>query len=251
MDSLKIFILLGVIFLIQTAASQAIFIKPYVGYSTVKMREVNEDADFKMDRFRQEVGKPIPYPENFNGNYAWGFDAAYKLEENYFITAGSYFFREKNHLTESDVNTTEPFTFRFDREIQLFQLSIGIQYFFNYNSWKRVNTFIGSGIGLGVGWSKSDFKYSDDNLNTPDYDNSADFSNMALTAYFSAGTTIQLLPMLMLQAEIGARFANLQELSGQLRTLEKTNNDYTTLVKYDFSGFYITVGTAFILPLQF
>ena len=61
---------------------------------------------------------------------------------------------------------------------------------------------------------------------------------------------------LFLSGEAGIRFANLQQMDGQLRVDEDVDNvvrktienNYVTDAAYDFTGFYFTVGTGFMLP---
>ncbi|MEJ2636644.1 MAG: hypothetical protein P8184_15290 [Calditrichia bacterium] len=240
------------IFYFCSSQAQMLSVKPYFGYATVKMGEVNDDAKTRIKSLAEQTQQALLPPDPLNGDYAWGFQVEYHLEENYFLNVNSYYFREKT-ATDNFNLFDQPIEFDVNRRIEYFEISIGINYYFDYNSWRRVNTYFGAGGGLGLGWSKSNFKYNDSKNFV---NNSGDVSSNALTAYGCLGVRIRLFPFMFLTTEIGAHFANLGQMTGQYRVdqrvnseyLNYTNKDYTTAAAFNYSGYYITVGTGFVIP---
>lgn len=245
----KLVFIFSILLFSEISYGQTLAIKPYFGYATVNMTEVNEDLDFRIRDFRQLVNEPLPAPDHFNGNYAWGVQIEYRLEEDYFLNVSTYYFREKNGADYFGSISSGPIDFHFDREIELFDVGIGLKYFFNYSSWKRINTYIGSGVGVGLGWSKSNFRYTDQKPETDDFDNTGDFSSNQLTANITAGGIYRVFPALYLSVEVGIRFANMQQMDGPLTTLQDGRNEITTDAAFDFTGFFVTLGTGIVIPI--
>lgn len=226
--------------------AQQTVIRPYVGYATVHMGEVNDDMRVKASTLSRETGHNLPAPDPFKGNYAWGVQAEYRIGDDYFANVTTYFFREKTAADYSAAKDLIPVEFRYSREIQYWEFTIGLHYYFSYSSWRRLNTYIGAGVGVGLGWSHSDFYYDESSLLI---DNHGDFSSNAMTAYFCLGGTVRLTGPLSLSGEAGYRVANLREMSGTLRTREADYSDFITQAKYDFSGFYAVLGLGYAISL--
>ncbi len=237
--------------------AEAFNIKPFFGYSTVRMNDVNDDINFRVNELRKIVQTNIPAPDPFKGNYAWGVQIEYPLQEKYFVTLTTFYFSEKTSAETLPGAPATTYDYHYSRKIELFDVSIGLNYYFNYSSWKRLNTYFGAGAGLGSGWSSSDFQYDDTSNNH--INNTGDFSSNALTAYFCLGGTARLFRYLFLSAEAGVRFANLRQMDGKLKvdqtfsgssgsSQKYTNNDFTTEALYDYTGFYFLVGTGIVIP---
>ncbi len=233
--------------------AQNFTIKPYFGYTTVRMADANNDTKVRIENLRRITGQPLSFPDAFKGDYTWGAQIEYHMEENYFFNLNTSYFREKNTANNTTTVSASPFTYHTDRQIELFEISVGLHYYINYSSWKRVNTYLGGGFGLGLGWFQSNLKFNDKDNRV---NNSADFSSNALTAHICGGATVRLSTWLFLSGEAGIRFANLQQMDGQLRVDEDVDNvvrktienNYVTDAVYDFTGFYFTLGTGFMLP---
>ena len=246
------------ILLIQTppVCSQSFKVKPYLAYSGVRMDDVNRDIANRIGQLRNLVDQPLPNPEKFNGNYGWGIQGQYHLGENYFLHLDTYFYKEKikseyyQQLQPNSVN------FLFERQIQYFEASFGLKYYLDYNTWKRLNFYLGGGVGIGFGWTDANTKYND-TINT--INNSGQYSSTALVTYFLAGAEIRLSPYFSFFPEAGYRLANLRQMNGRVSiyqdfpgypdsSLEATNVDDTLEQIYDFSGFFISIGIGFIIP---
>ena len=248
---MKTLISVCVLFLIVTGEimAQTVSVQPYFGYSTVRMSEANNDMVVRVNQLRRFSQQFIPSPDPLNGNYTWGVGVTYRFEDDYFATVKTLYFSEKTGKDYRRTAVDYPLDFHFDRDIRFFDFTIGLQYFFNYSSWKRINYYLGAGAGLGLGWSRSNFTYQDNNPAINNIDSRGDFSGSAMTAHFALGLTLRVLPPVFLSAEGGYRFANLRQLEGQLKLSGVLYPNYVTESSYDFSGFYITIGTGFILPI--
>ena len=234
--------------------AQSFSIKPYVGYATVQMSEVNSGSQARIENLREVTGVTVPYPDPFEGNYAWGIQIGYHLEDNYFLTFGTYFYTENHDLQYRDDSQGYQVIFDNFRNIKLYEISFGMKYFFRYSSWKRFNFYVAGGIGFALGWSETTFRYSDE---TNLVDNKGDFSSNALTGQLMAGLSIRFSPIISLEPEIGYRAANLSQMEGTLRfsrdfpnlldRQEGTDHQYQTEENYNFSGFFVNLGLQFLL----
>ncbi|GAB4371278.1 MAG: hypothetical protein Kow0042_13940 [Calditrichia bacterium] len=248
MSRLKGIIIFALLLGIYHATAQSVFIQPYFGYGTVRMTEPNDDMRLRFKQLSQINQIVLPAPDPLNGNYAWGVKLIYRMEDDYFLNLNTYYIQERTGIDFQTSAGLYPLSYHFDREIKFFDVSIGIQYFFNYSSWKTVNYYFGFAVGVGVGWSNSDFIYQDENPRVDDIDSKGDFSGNAMTANFNLGVLIRLHPNVFLSGEGGYRFANLRELTGQFKTKTESFSDYTTQSQYDYSGFYVALGTVLRLP---
>lgn len=236
--------------------SQSISIKPHFGYTTVHMSEVNQDMNSRVIELRDITGQPVSIPDPFRGDFAWGIQIQYDLGDTYFLNLNTYYFKEETSVNES-LAGTNPSQFNFRRRLDYFDISFGVKYFFNQSSWKRVTSYLGGGVGLGIGWAESNFDYAD-NINS--VDNQSDFSSSALTAYFCAGLNFRISTQFSIVPEVGYRVANLGQMEGTLKIdqnfpnfpngeLELTDNNYLTEASYDFSGFFLSLGLNIFIPL--
>ncbi len=219
------------------------------------MGEVNTDNRTRIDNLKFNAEQNLPYPDPFEGNYAWGFSIGYHLEDNYFLTAGTYYFKEISNLNYQDISAGYPVLFINERMIEYFEINFGMKYLFNYSSWKRFHFYLAGSGGFALGWSESVFKYTDD-INT--VDNKGDFSSNALTGLFSAGISLRLASFISIEPEVGYRVANLSQLEGTLKVsqnfpnipngqIEGTDNNYRTESNYNYSGFIANIGINFLI----
>ncbi len=249
--------IMSVFFLLNVSIlnARSITLKPYFGYATVRMDDMNSDLKLRVNELAKLVQNNLPIPADFNGNYAWGAQIQYRLQDNNFIHLNTFYFKEKNSAEDLQRLGGGDYEYLFSRQIELFEIGFGLHYFFNYSSWKRVNTYLGAGAGLGFGWSESDVFYQDQQNNL--VDNRGEFSSNALTAHIAAGANIRIFPAFFISGEVGYRFANLQNLTGTFKanqrlpngTINNTDDDFSTTAAYDFSGFYITIGIGIKIPL--
>lgn len=230
--------------------AQSFSIKPYVGYATVQMKEVNSGIQSRVESLIGLTGVTVPQPDPFKGNIAWGVQFGYHLEDNYFLTFGTYFYSEDRTLHYRDESLGYQVIFDNMRNIKLFEASFGMKYLFSYSSWKRFNFYVGGGIGFAIGWSETFFWYSDE---TNFVNNKGDFSSIALSGHILGGISIRLSPSISVEPEIGYRAANLAQMEGELRFSqnfpnfpggqeEGVDNQFITEENYNFSGFFVNIG---------
>jgi len=240
----------------QMGQCQSFKVKPYLAYSQVGMDDVNRDITNRVAQLRNLVGQPLPIPNGLNGNYGWGIQAQYHLGENYFLNLNTYFFKEETESEYFQEGLPNSVNFLFKQQIEYIEASAGLKYYLGYNTWKRVNFYLGGGIGVGFGWADALTKYTD---GTNKVDNSGQYSSTALIANFMGGAEIRITPYLSLFPEAGYRLANLQQMNGRISIdqdfpgiqngrLEASDSNYTPEEIYDFSGFFVSIGIGFILP---
>ena len=219
------------------------------------MSDVNNDNQLRINQLSNITGNSLPKLEKFRGNYSWGIQGQYQLEQNYFLVIHSNYYRESIKV-ENDKQGEIPFSFQNQHRIEYFEICLGINYFFDYSSWKIITTYFGAGVGFGSGWTEVYLEYND-GLNR--VNNKGDFSSDSFVGYICAGFQIKFTSILSLVPEIGFRYANLGKMNGKLyisqnfsnlpnANLELSDNNYTTEDVYDFSGFYGTIGLKILLP---
>jgi len=237
--------------------AQSFSIKPHMSYTTVQMNDVNSRNQARVEYLKEITGETVPQPDPFEGNFAWGIQIGYHLENNYFLTFATYYFTENHKLYYQDESQGYPVIFDNLQSIKLFDISFGIKYFFRYSSWKRFNFYIAGVVGFAIGWSEITFRYFDE-INS--VNNKGDFSSNALTGQLMTGLSIRFSPAISLEPEIGYRAANLSQMDGKRiisqnfpnmpdGQLERIDNQYQTEAIYDFSGFFANIGLQFMFNL--
>lgn len=253
---MKKVLLICIIFLLSLNTESRAFsfsVKPYLGYATLEMTEVDENNRYGINSLSYLVSQPLPLPEPFGGNLMGGIQIDYHLENQYFIYIGSYYYRETSEVDYIDPLNNPGLRFSNTREIEFFEFSLGLKYYLRYSSWRRINVYLGGGAGFAFGGAHSDFLYQD-GVNS--VDNQGDFNASSLTAHFCAGIRFTLSPFFSIVPEAGYRLANLQQMDGVLEVhqnfpgepngqIDARDDNYRTEANYDFSGFYINLGLSF------
>jgi outer membrane receptor for ferrienterochelin and colicin len=235
--------------------AQSFSVKPYVGYAQVKLTQVNQDNVLRTTQLSQTAQTSLPYPENFNGNYTIGIQFQYNVEQNNFITFNVHYYRESILSVSTNSDLDAGMIYRFEQTIKYFDFTLGFKYFFNYTSWKSVMFYFSVAGGYCFGNSKPDLSYSD-GMNS--VQNKGNFSKASLCANVSLGLSIKISRFVELVPEAGYRFENLDQLEGTIQIyqkfhetpeadLEYTSNDYITREKYNFSGFFVSMGLNIVL----
>jgi hypothetical protein len=230
--------------------SQSFSIEPVIGYTRVSMDAVNADIRYKVNKLSAQTGNTIMLPDPLEGNLFWGIQANYHMENNYFLNVGTSYYREVSDLTQGNAANMNTFYFHTRRENQLLKFNFGIRYYFNYNSWNRVNFYLGGGTGYALGWSDYRFEYGD---GTNSINNTGNFSSGAITAYLSTGISLRFMPRFSLNPEVGYHYANLGQMTGRYQIsqifpkdpaaqLEGIYTDFITEEEYNFSGFFASIG---------
>ncbi len=237
--------------LFTSLSAQTFYLKPFFGYKTVKMSEVNHEIKNAIRALQQETGNLLPFPKDFNGDFVWGIQGVYHWNDNYFLQVSTFYYQETISTSTNELTIIPDYYFGFKRKIELFEVNLGIQYFFNYNQWRRTNFYLSTGFGYAFGWTNSDFQYSEPgNVQEKGLHNQGDFSSDALTAHLGAGLTVRLSSIILLTGEVGLHIANLGQMDGQIKSSDGRNVPYTTNSRYDFSGFFAVAGLEIVIPLH-
>lgn len=141
----KFFLICTVLLFSLTSESGAFSfsIKPYLGYARLEMTEVDENNRYGINTLSYLVSHPLPLPESFGGNWMGGIQIDYHLENQYFLYVGSYYYREKSEVDYIDPVNNPGMQFSNKRDIELFEFSLGLQYYLGYSSWRRINVYLG------------------------------------------------------------------------------------------------------------
>jgi len=75
-------------------SAQFFSLKPNLGYTSVQMSDVNNDNQLRINQLSNITGNSLPKLEKFRGNYSWGIQGQYQLEQNYFLVIHSNYYRE-------------------------------------------------------------------------------------------------------------------------------------------------------------
>ncbi|GAB4335818.1 MAG: hypothetical protein Kow0037_16290 [Calditrichia bacterium] len=228
---------------------QTVYLRPFWGQHRLSMDEPNEDMRYRINTLAFLNKVSLPVPQDLDKAAIYGLEALLKFDSDYFISVGTAYFKDETKLNYHSPSPANAIEYYFFRDIRYFELTTGIKYFPHYSSWRPINVYFGFQVGLGVGWSRSDFQYRDDNPDIDEIDSRGDFSTNGLIGVGNIGFNFRLTGWLMLNGEAGYRFANLGQLEGQLKTINATINNYTTSSSYDFSGFYAAIGLYFLIPV--
>ncbi len=249
-DMKKLFAVLFSILMVNCLAAQMLVIKPYFGYATVKMNQVNDAMINSVKSMTRITGNPLPLPEKFKGNSVWGVQLQYHLNDNYFAHFTTCYYSEKTSAGVEMLQVTSPYLFSFKREIRYLSFNFGINYYFHYSSWRRLNPYFNAAAGITLGWTDSNFKYLNpqNSASGNNLDNHADLTASTLTANAGLGLSVKITQRFSLNLEGGYQFANLGQMKGKYTTLTGTDSNFTTDEDYNFSGIYIIGGVGFVLP---
>lgn len=228
---------------------QTLYLKPFWGQNRLSMDEPNEDMRYRINTLAAWNNVNLPVPQDLDRASLYGVEALVKFDNDYFLSVGTAYFKDKTDITYLSPANAPYIEYYFYRDIRYFELTTGFKYFPHYSSWRAVNIYFGFQVGVGVGWSRSDFRYHDDNPEIDEIDSEGDFSTNGLIGVGNIGFNFRLVGWMMLNGEAGYRFANLGQLEGQLKTIDNTINNYTTSSTYDFSGLYATIGIYFLIPI--
>ncbi len=247
MQFFKKSIALSALFIFSAAAfSQGVTIKPFISHPFVRLGEVNDNIAGDIRTFRESSGAAIPSPGEFNGERTFGAQAEYHLNEDYFFNISVSFYNETVE-THFDGLQPAPIVLDYQREVRSYDFMLNLDYYFNYNNWKRFNKYLGVGVGLILvnADSKTFYKVKDELL----IDSDGEFTKTGLSALLSAGMTYRLASLLSLWGEGGYQVSNVGQLDGKVTTIDNpTRTDFTTNSAFDLSGFFIRGGLGITLP---
>ena len=219
-------------------------IKPYYGHLLPRMSDVNNRIENQIEGWRELLGEPVPAPGKIDGHRLLGAQVGYHFGENYFLTLNVSHYEEK---VQSEF-TPAPDRFYFERQVEFYDVTANLQYYFDYDSASRLNKYLGIGVGILFAKARSNTQstfISNPKNGTlfPPSDTRGDFSGNSLLAAVSAGLDVRLFNPFSLWAEAGYQFANIGHLEGTVNTFDgRAITGFTTNTSFDFSGFYFRAG---------
>lgn len=230
---------------VSSGDAQSVVLRPFGGYTTVFMKNVNDLIKEQIFSFREITGEPIPFPEKINGNYEYGAEIHYHLNEGYFLTLGGSFYSEEVRTQFSPEGES---AFDFRRKVSLLNFSLGIQNYLAYSTWKRVNAFLFFDVSLAFANSNSLTKVA--NLaGYPETNTQGEFSANALNVQGGLGVDLRISSELALWAKAGFRYANMGQMEGEIVLLDGTKELQTTRSSFDYSGFFARAGVGINLGI--
>ncbi|RMI00526.1 MAG: hypothetical protein D6681_11255 [Calditrichaeota bacterium] len=237
-------ILLGIFLGISPIMGQ-IRLKPHAGLLFPGMGDVNAKIENDIISFRQITGEPIPSPGTIGRNKFFGVQVEYQIEEDYFASLNVGYYSD---AAEVDYSATAGLRFHYLREVQLFDFMLNLHYYFNYSTWKRVNTYLGMGVGLSVANARSEtFSNFGDEL--AQVDSRGDFAGNSLSALLGAGVDVRLSQAFSLWGELGLQYGNMGQLDGSVTTKDHPEKrDTVSQSSFDFTGIYVRAGLGVLLP---
>ncbi|MCB0261103.1 MAG: hypothetical protein KDH97_16470 [Calditrichaeota bacterium] len=221
---------------------QNVILKPYYGYYIPRMADVNAKIDQDMDNARIFLQAPVPDAGKFDGEPIFGGQFEYHAGEDYFFNVNFFLYQEQ--VTTSYQG--DGWIFNYEREVEMFDFVLNMHYYFNYNSWRRLNKYIGLGVGLLVLNANSlTFSTNSDYLS----DSKGEFNSNTLTGVLSAGLNYRLSNYLQLWGEGGVQFGNFGQIDGKVSSLENPEKrDFISDSSFDMTGFFLRGGLGIGLP---
>lgn len=240
------FLALMIMLLFTAAGHGQVMIKPYYGYLSPSMTDANNVLRASVALAGNLLEETIPLSEEFDGNHWYGVQLEYHLQEDLFASINAGYFRETIDQTNISQSANPAWRYRFKREVKLYDLIINLQYYINYNSWRRFNKYLGLGIGYMVLNANSLVQSDSPNLLL---DSKGESTGYSLTGSLTAGFNYRLGKILKFWTEGGLQYGNFGQLDGTVRTLDnpQPRNDITE-TKFDLTGFFIRGGLGFGLP---
>ncbi len=252
-ENYRLLIVILSLLLIAPLTAQKVNIIPYYGYLLPRMTDVNDKIESDINGrngFQRLIGQNLPFPGEFNGEGVIGAQIEYHLNENYFASINVSYYQESVGSEFATGSTGKADRFLYEREVELYDVSINLHYYFNYSTWKRLNTYLGFGVGLYVvnAFSDTESTFSNDVINP--IDTHGEFSGNALGASFALGGDLRLLKFLSLRAEGGIQFANIGQLDGSITTISNPAKQETpSQSSFDFTGLFVRGGLSITVPL--
>ncbi len=248
MEKKCLFLKIGLLSLMLMAtgySQRGATIKPYYGFFIPRMNDVNGKIQNDIRMFRDIFGEQIPSPGNINGNRVFGGQIEYHLNENYFLNINfSYYQEEVSMLYLSRIETGA--FLNYSRAVELYDVIANLLYYFNYNSWRRFNTYVGIGVGLIVAnaHSVTQTTYIALPLNSR-----GDFSGNSLSGVLSFGGNYRLAKFLYLWGEGGLLYGSMGQLDGSVTTLDNPErHNAVTTSSFDFTGIFVRAGLGIAVP---
>jgi opacity protein-like surface antigen len=246
-------IILFFFLLVAPASAQRLMIKPFYGYLLPQMSDVNERIENQIEGWRELLGVPVPSPEKIAGNGVFGAQVQYQLNDDYFLALNASHYQKKVATEYSNDTAPTPENFLYEREVETTDVTVHLNYYFNYSPDNRFNKYLGIGVGLIFAKARSNTQSSfvtnpSSKVLLASVDTQGDFSGNSVTAAFSGGLDFGLSNSISLWGEAGYQYAKVGQMEGTVSRPDNQNAAFTTTTSFDFSGFYFRAGLGIGLP---
>jgi len=245
--NILILVLLGLVSFPSLSRSQILRLKLYPGYLKVLMKDVNNNMRNQINIFSEISEILLPFPEDFNGNKIYGAQLNYHLNENYFFNFGFYSYKESVGSEMKRFLNNQNMEFKFDRSVELLNLILGLQYYFNYATWKPANYYLFSDLGIAFAASHS-LTYTKNLPNYKDTNTRGNFTANSITFQVGFGVDINLQKYLSVWLQGGFLFANIGQMEGEIELIDGSRLKRTTNSRFDYSGILLMTGLGILLP---
>ena len=175
-----------------------VIIQPYAGHLFGEMENANSVVKASINQASELLGEEIQSPGKFDGGQMYGLQLTYNTHSDLFININVGYHSQK--LGTSQVSVLEPgsWEYRFERKVELYDVTLNLQHFLNYSSWRRLNYY----LGLGAGWmmlQADSYTYSTASM-LP-LDSRGSFNRSIFSGNLAAGMRFRLAGLLFLWGE--------------------------------------------------
>ncbi len=221
--------------LITGSVAAQVTIKPFYGFYRPRLNDVNSKIVNDIDNVRILLDAPVPSAGKFDGESVLGGQIEYHLNEDYFFNVSVAFYNE-------DVSTSfsqDGWQFDYQRDIDFYDFVLNLHYYFNYNSWRRVNYYAGIGVGYLLVRANSLTVSTSNNYLT---DARGEFNGNAITAALTVGGHLKMAEPLMLWVEGGLQYGNVGNLDGKTTNNGAAEEELLSDSQFDLTGFFVRGG---------
>jgi opacity protein-like surface antigen len=218
------------------------------------MSAVNDQIGRQIELWRELLGEPILSPGKIDGNHLLGGQVLYHFNNDYAVTFEVSRYQEKVVTDYLKPATSASERFLYEREVKTFNLTVNLNYYFDYDETSRLNKYIAFGAGLLFAEANSVTLSSiviDSKTGAllPAVDTRGDFSGNSVTAALAGGLDLRVAGSISLWGEAGYQYAKIGQLDGTISRLnDQQAAAFTTTTSFDFSGFYFRAGLGIGLP---
>ena len=235
----------GLCFLLaNTAAAQQgdLILKPFIGYMSPSMTDVNSNIDADIRAASELFGEPIPFAGEIGAKPIFGGQLEYHINEELFINLNIGYYSDKVSTSYTFQINNPGTVFNYEREVEQFDFIVNFHYYFGYSTWRSFNKFLAFGVGISVANAKA-FTESTNPIQL--IDSRGEFAGNILSGVLGVGGDVRVAKPVKLWGELGFQFGDFGELDGTIWTIDNPDGEEViTDSKFNFSGFYIRGGVA-------
>ncbi len=228
-------------------SAQSFMLRPYYGYYSPRLTDVNNQISDQMEGWQQVLGDPLRSPEKFGGRALFGGQVQYHLNDDYFLALDVYRYEQSVATENTRTTGAIPYRFLFTRSVESLAFVLNLNYYFGYDPGARLNKYVGLGPGLIIAEAHSNTQLvllnDAGGKDLQPVDTQGDFSKTAFSLTLLGGLDFRLFGAVSLWGEAGYQYAKIGQFEGTVRRAgDQQNVAFTTNTSFDFSGFYFRAG---------